>query len=134
VDRTFCHRAAVFAAGLTLAFGLAGRPSPAALDMAIGDGNVVKNAPLSSCNSKAQSALISVLGKAAEYGDTGNWEGYGATDASGNSFAAAAIHCYPLDQVSGYLVTFTCASQTPPAVETADAICTKLATAFGGQP
>jgi hypothetical protein len=133
VARTLA-RVTVVAAGFVLAVGLAGRPAPAALDMVIGDKNVVKNEPLSSCNTKAQSALISVLGKAAEYGDTGNWEGYGATDASGNSFAAAAIHCYPLDAVSGYLVTFTCASQTPPATETASVICTKLAAAFGGQP
>ena len=126
-------RAAVAAAGFALAVGLAGRPAPAALDMVIGDRTVVKSEPLSSCNTKAQSALNAVLGKAAEYGDTGNWEGYGATDSSGNSFAAAAIHCYPLDAVSGYVVTFTCAAQTPPATETASVICTKLAAAFGGQ-
>jgi hypothetical protein len=131
VASTFA-RAAVVAAGFTLAVGLAGRPAPAALDLVVGDRTVVKNEPLTSCNTKAQSALNSVLGKAAEYGDTGNWEGYGATDSSGNSFAAAAIHCYPLDAVSGYLVTFTCAAQTPPATETASAICTKLAAAFGG--
>jgi hypothetical protein len=125
-------RIALVTAGLALAIGLAGRPAAAALDMVVGDKNVVKNEPLSTCNSKAQSALILVLGKAAEYGDTGNWEGYGATDASGNSFATAAIHCYPLDDVNGYLVTFTCAAQTPPATETATVICTKLATAFGG--
>jgi hypothetical protein len=132
VPRTFA-RGAVIAAGFALTVGLAGRPAPAALDMVIGDRTVVKNEPLSSCNAKAQGALDSVLGKAAEYGDTGNWEGYGATDSSGNSFAAAAIHCYPLDAVSGYLVTFTCAAQTPPATETASVICTKLAAAFGGQ-
>jgi hypothetical protein len=126
-------RSAMLALGLGVAFGLAGRPAPAALDMVIGARNVVKNEPLSSCNKKAQSALISVLGKAAEYGDTGDWEGYGAIDSSGNSFAAAAVHCYPLDEINGYVVTFTCAAQTPPAVETADVICQKLATAFGGQ-
>ena len=126
-------RVAVFSAGLALAVGLAGLPAPAALDMVIGEKNVVRNEALASCNSKAQSALNSVLGKAAEYGDTGSWEGYGATDSSGSSFAAAAIHCYPLDAVNGYLVTFTCAAQTPPATETASGICTKLAAAFGGR-
>lgn len=129
--RTFA-RIAVVMTGFTLAAGLAGRPAAAALDMVIGDRTVVKNSPLSACNAKAQSALNSVLGKSAEYGDTGNWEGYGATDSSGGSFAAAAIHCYPLDAVSGYLVTFTCAAQTPPATEAASVICTKLAAAFGG--
>ena len=90
-------RFAVAAAAFVLAVGLAGRPAPAALDMVIGEKNVVKNESLSSCNGKAQSALSSVLGTAAEYGDTGSWEGHGATDASGNSFAVAAIHCYPLE-------------------------------------
>jgi hypothetical protein len=132
VARTFA-RLAIAAAAFALVVGLGGKPAPAALDMVVGDKTVVKNEALSSCNTKAQSALILVLGKAAEYGDTGDWEGYGATDASGNSFAAAAIHCYPLDAVSGYLVTFTCAAQTPPATETPSAICTKLAAAFGGQ-
>ncbi len=122
------------AIGLVFAFGAARASAPAALDVVVGDRNVVKNQPLSSCNSKAQSALASVLGKPAEIGDTGEWEGYGATDASGNSFAAAAIHCWPLDDVSGYLVTFTCASQTPPATEPASIICSKLSAAFGGQP
>ena len=127
-----CIRAALVAIGFAIAVGLAGRPAPAALDMVIGDKNVVKNEPLSSCNSKAQSALISVLGKAAEYGETGSWEGYGATDGSGNSFATAAIHCYPLDDVNGYLVTFTCAAQTPPADRKRKRDLHKLATAFGG--
>ncbi|MBV9718511.1 MAG: hypothetical protein JOZ77_04285 [Candidatus Eremiobacteraeota bacterium] len=118
---------------MSLAVGVTGRPASAALDFFIGARTVVKDAPLSACNGKARDALISVLGKAAEYGDTGNWEGLGATDASGNSFAAAAVHCYPLDAVHGYLVTLTCAAQTPPATESASVICGKLATAFGGQ-
>jgi hypothetical protein len=126
-------RAAFAAVGLAVALGMAGRPAPAALDVFVGARNVVRDEPLSSCNSKARDALSSVLGKAAEYGDTGNWEGYGATDASGNSFAAAAIHCYPLDDIHGYVVTFTCAAQTPPATESASIICGKLADAFGGQ-
>jgi hypothetical protein len=131
VAKTLRTRAAVAAVILALAFGLAGRPAPAALDVVVGARNVVKNASLSSCNDKARSALSTVLGKAAEYGDTGNWEGYGATDSSGNSFAAASIACYPLDDVHGYLVLFTCAAQSPPATESASVICGKLADAFG---
>jgi hypothetical protein len=134
VATTFCTRLVVLALGLSLAFGLTGKPAPAALDVTVGARNVVKNQPLSSCNSKASDALTSVLGKAAEYGDTGNWVGYGAIDASGNSFAAAAIHCYPLDAIQGYVVTFTCAAQSPPATEAASVICGKLTAAFGAQP
>ncbi len=132
--KTFGTRIAVFGIGFALVFGLAGIPAPAALDMYVGARTVVRNESLSSCNDKAKHALISVLGRAASYGDTGNWEGIGAIDTSGNSFAAAAVHCYPLDQVRGYVVTFTCAAQTPPATETAGVICDKLAAAFGGQP
>jgi hypothetical protein len=113
---------------------LAGRPAAAALDTVIGAQDVVKNEPLSSCNTKARSALGSALGKVYEMGDTGQWEGIGAIDAAGNSFAAAAIHCYPIDDVTGYLVTFTCATQSPPATESASVLCGKLAAAFGGQP
>ncbi len=132
--KTFRHRVMAFATGLALTFGLAGTTAPAALDMVVGSRNIVKNEPVSSCDTKASQALISVVGKAAEYGDTGSWLGSGESDASGNSFAAAAIHCYPLDDVNGYLVTFTCAAQTPPSTETASVICDQLATAFGGHP
>jgi hypothetical protein len=46
----------------------------------------------------------------------------------GNSLAAAAVHCYPAD--TGYVVTFTCAVQAPPYQDSANGLCTKLATAF----
>jgi hypothetical protein len=134
VARTFRTRITVCGVSFALAFGLAGTRAPAALDMYVGARNVVKDEPLSSCNGKAKNALISVLGKAASYGDTGNWLGIGAIDPSGSSFAAATIHCYPLDALHGYVVTFTCAAQTPPATEAASVICDKLATAFGGSP
>ncbi len=130
--RTFGARAAVLAVALSLAFGLTGRPAPAALDVVVGARNVVKDEPLSSCDTKASQALVSVLGRSAEVGNTHQWEAAGATDTAGNSFAAAAIHCYPLDG-TGYVVTFTCAAQTPPAPETASVICGQLADSFGGQ-
>jgi hypothetical protein len=112
--------------------GLSGTPAQAAFDVVVGARNVVNNEPLSACDSKASHALISVLGKAAEIGDTHEWEGAGAVDTAGNSFAAAAVHCYPLDG-TGYVVTFTCAAQTPPAPETASVICSQLADSFTGQ-
>jgi hypothetical protein len=127
------NRVGSLALGFSLALGLSGRPAQAALDVVVGARNVVKNEPLSSCDSKASSALISVLGRSAEIGDTHEWEATGATDTAGNSFAAAAVHCYPLDG-TGYVVTFTCAAQTPPAPETASVICGQLADKFGGQP
>lgn len=122
----------VLAVLLALALGLAARPASAALDVVVGARNVVKDEPLSSCDTKASRSLISVLGKAAEVGNLHEWEAMGAVDTAGSSFAAAAIHCYPLDG-TGYVVTFTCAAQTPPAPETAAVICQQLASLFGGE-
>ena len=130
MTRTTGYRFALLAGGFALAFGMAGTNSSAAIDLAVGARNVVKNQPVSACNSKAKTALNAVLQNAAEIGegDTGEWEAYGAADSSGHPSAGAAIHCYPID--NGYVVTFTCAAQVPPNPDTASALCTKLAAAF----
>jgi hypothetical protein len=130
MSKVLRRRAAASAVCLVLAFGLAGTSAPAALDLIVGDQKVVKDQPLSSCNAKAKDALNAVLQNASEVDDTGEWKATGTADASGNSFSAAAVHCYPLDDNS-YLVTFTCAAQAPPNPDTASAICTKLSAAFG---
>jgi hypothetical protein len=124
------HRVAVLATSFVLTFALTATAAPAALDMFVGARKVVKSQSVASCNAKAKDALNGVLQNALEVGtgDTGEWKAYGAPDASGNSFAAAAVHCYPLDD--GYLVTFTCTAQVPPNPDTASALCAKLATAF----
>jgi hypothetical protein len=131
VGRTFRRRVAAFAVALPLVFSLGGTLAPAALDVSVGARKVVKSQPVTACNAAAKSALNAVLADAAEVGegDTGEWKASGAPDASGSSFAVAAIHCYPLED--GYVVTFTCATQIPPNPDTASALCTKLATAFG---
>ena len=130
--RPIYTRFAVLTAAFALAFGFAGRPARAALDVNVGARNVVKSGPLGDCDGKASRALVSVLGKSAEIGDTHEWVAQGAVDNAGSSFAAAAVHCYPLDG-GGYVVTFTCAAQTPPAPESATVICSQLADKFGGQ-
>ncbi len=129
---TSVYRVALFTAAVALTFGMAGATSSAALDMVVGARKVVKNEPLSNCNTQAKNALNAVLQDAAEVGtgDTGEWKANGAPDASGHSSAAAAVHCYPLD--TGYFVTFTCVVQVPPNPDSATALCAKLATAFGG--
>jgi hypothetical protein len=127
------NRVGTVALAFSLAIGLTGRPAQAALEVVVGARNVVPNEPVSSCDSKAGRALISVLGRSAEIGDTHEWEGTGAVDTAGNSFAAAAVHCYALG-ATGYVVTFTCAAQTPAAPEAASVICSQLADHFGGQP
>jgi hypothetical protein len=131
VARMSYHRVALLVAGLALAFGLTGTVAPAALDMYVGARTIVKSEPLSDCNTKAKSALNAVLENALEADDTGQWQAYGTLDSSGHSSAAAAIHCYPVD--NGYLVTFTCAVQAPPNPDTASALCAKVAAAFGAK-
>jgi hypothetical protein len=133
VVMTLARRTALLSGLVAVALGVSATPSRAALDMVVGARQIVKNAPLSDCNSKAKAALNAVLQDAAEVGsgDTGEWQAYGAPDQSGHPSSAAAVHCYPID--TGYVVTFTCAVQVPPNVDTASALCTKLATAFGGK-
>jgi hypothetical protein len=131
--RTVARRTALFSAACAAAFGMTTTTSPAALDFAVGARTVVKSEPVSNCNAQARKTLDAVLQDAAEVGsgDTGEWRAYAAPDASGHPSAAAAIHCYPLDD--GYLATFTCAVQVPPNPDSAAALCTKLATAFGSK-
>ena len=130
--KTFCNRLLVLAVGVALAVGASTTRAPAALDVYVGARKVVKGQPVSACNAGAATALNAVLQNATEMGtgDTGEWKALGAPDSSGNSFAAAAIHCYPLDD--GYLVTFTCAAQVPPNADSASAICDKVTAAFPG--
>jgi len=127
--RTWCTRVALFGAAFALAFGVLATPASAGVDLAVGAKKVVKGEPLSSCNDKAKIALNAVLENALEVGgDTGEWRASAAPDSQGNSSAAAAVHCYPVD--TGYVVTFTCAVQAPPYQDSANGLCTKLATAF----
>ncbi len=124
-------RAALFTAVLTSAFVLGSAPAPAALDMVVGARRVVQNEPVSTCSSKAKTALSAQLPTVFEAGDgTGQWLGYGTADSTGHSSAAAAIHCYPVG--NGYVVTFTCAVDQPPNPEDASTLCGKLAGSFGG--
>jgi hypothetical protein len=129
VIRTSRTRVALVGSAIALAFGTLAAPASASLDMAIGARKVVKSEPISSCNQKAKTALNSLLENASEIGEgTGEWKAYAAPDHTGNPPAAAAVHCYPID--NGYVVTFTCAVQSPPYQDTAAGLCTKLATAF----
>ena len=127
------NRFALFSAACAVAFGMMTTTSPAALDFVVGARTVVKSEPVSNCNAQARKTLDAVLQDAAEVGsgDTGEWRAYAAADASGHSSAAAAIHCYPLDD--GYLATFTCAVEVPRNPDSATALCTKLAAAFGSK-
>ena len=125
------NRVTVLAVAFALVFGSATTKSSAALDVFVGARKVVNGQSETLCNANAKSALSAVLQDVSEVGsgDTGEWKAASAPDSSGNSFAGAAIHCYPLD--SGYLVMFTCAAQVPPNQDTASALCAKITAAFG---
>jgi hypothetical protein len=126
------QRVALIAAASTLGVAMAGTTANAALDMVDGARSVVQHKPISDCSAKAKSALNSVLQGAFEAGaGTGQWMAFGTPDSAGNSAASAAIHCYPIND--GYVVTLTCAVDTPPYPDSANVLCTKLATAFGIQ-
>lgn len=130
MDKAHRGRIALWIGALLANAALVTAAAPAAVDMTVGTREVVQNHPLSDCSSRAKNALSSVLQNAAEAGvGTGQWLAYGPADASGASTSAAAIHCFPLDK--GYVVTFTCAVQTPPNADTASALCTKITGAFG---
>lgn len=123
-------RFASFAAAFVLCFAVTSVAAPAALDMAIGTRLVVANEPVSDCSTKAKNALNSVLQNAFEAGEgTGQWLAYGPLDTAGNASATAAVHCFPVD--TGYVVTFTCATEVPPNADSAVGLCTKLSAAFG---
>jgi hypothetical protein len=129
VTRISRRRVALLAGGLVVAFGWLSTRAPAALDVNVGAAKIVQSQPVSACNNAAKSALNAVLQNAVELGgDTGEWLAFAAPDSANGSTAAAAINCYPL--AGSYLATFTCAAQVPPSVDSATALCTKLATAF----
>jgi hypothetical protein len=129
VTQTSRYRATLFAVGLTAAIGFLPAKAPAALDMALGERQVVKDQPISACNAGARSALTALFAYAQELGSgTGEWIAYGKPDTANGSTTVASVHCYPLDP--GFVVTFTCAAQVPPSTDSASAICTKLGAAF----
>ena len=131
--RTHRFRLVAFAIGLGIALTISTAPAPAAVDMVAGPRHIVTGTGVADCNAKAKTALNAVLTNAFEaVAGTGEWIAYGVLNAIGKPEAAAAVHCYPLD--NGYLVTFTCAVQLPTSTNlTANDLCTKLDTAFGAK-
>jgi hypothetical protein len=112
-----------FAANLALASA----PASAALDVVVAPQASVQNKPFSDCTTRAKNALTSVMQNAVEAGTgSGHWVGVQKID--GSIAASAVIECHPVD--TGYHASFTCAVQVPPNPDTANALCTKLTTAF----
>ena len=122
-------RLAAFLAAAAIDFAVCAAPAPAALDVVVGDSRVVQNQPLTDCNTRAQSALTAVLQRPIEAGDgTGEWGALTKVEAPATPPEAGSIHCFPIG--NGYLVTFECAVEIPPATQSAADLCTKLSAAF----
>lgn len=122
---------AVVTAALALAMGATALRAPAALDMALGDRKVVENQPVSACDASARTALTQVVDNATEIGASSQWVGAAPATGPDGITATAVIHC--VGTGSGYIVTFTCATQVPPNSDSAGALCAKLSAAFGAQ-
>ena len=122
-------RLAAILAAAAIDFAVCAAPAPAALDVAMGESRVVDNQPLSDCNTRAQAALTAVLQRPDEVGDgTGEWRALTKVEAPATPPEAGSIHCFPIG--NGYLVTFECAVEIPPAAQSATDLCTKLTAAF----
>ena len=121
----FRAAAAIAAAACTFFAGTA--PARAALDMVVAPQSAVANKPFSDCSARAKNALTAVMQSAVEAGTgSGNWVGIHRID--GSVSASAVVECHPVD--TGYVASFTCAVQVPPNADTANALCTKIGTAF----
>ena len=117
--------------GFALCMSATAMRAPAALDMAIGDHRVVENQPVTACDAAAKAALTSVVNDATEIGSSSQWVGTAPASGPDGSVATAVIHCIAVG--TGYLVTFTCATQVPPNPDSASALCAKLSSAFEGK-
>lgn len=123
----FRYRGALLIGAFALNIGLASLPASAALDLVVAQQSVVPNKPVSDCSSRAKGALTSVMQDATEAGaGSGHWVGVQRLE--GSIAASAVIECHP--DGGGYRAGFTCAVQIPPNPDTANALCTKLTTAF----
>jgi hypothetical protein len=121
------YRGALLIGAFALNIGLASLPASAALDLVVAQQAVVPNKPFSDCSARAKNALSSVFQNPTEAG-TGSGHWVGVSRMEGSVSAAAVIECHP--DAGGYHAGFTCAVQVPPNPDTANALCTKLTTAF----
>jgi hypothetical protein len=133
VKFAFAQRRSLFVACLIAALALSAGGARAGIVMSTGIRYVAGSAPVSQCSTKAQTALDAFLGNATESPPgSGDWIATGPVGGIGPVTASAVVRCSPVGD--GYVVTFTCAVQTPENPFTADALCIDVARAFSGQP
>jgi hypothetical protein len=121
------YRGALLIGAFALNIGFASSPANAALDLVVAQQSVVPNKPFADCSARAKNALTSVMQNASEAG-TGSGQWVGVQRLEGSVAASAVIECHP--DAGGYRAGFTCAVQVPPNPDSANALCTKLTTAF----
>ena len=121
------YRGALLIGAFALNIGLASSPASAALDLVVAQQSVVPNKPFADCSTRAKNALQSVMQDATEAG-TGSGHWVAVQRVEGSIAASAVIECHP--DAGGYRAGFTCAVQVPPNPDSANALCTKLTTAF----
>jgi hypothetical protein len=123
----------LFAAALVFGVLLCSAAAPAAVDMSSGLRYVIAKGTPDECSSKAQAALGAYLQSPSESAQgSGEWIARGPIGATGPSTASAVVSCYPVG--GGYVVTFTCAVQTPGNPYAANDLCLDIAHKFSGKP
>lgn len=124
-------RRIVLAASLVLGVLLCNTAAPAAVDMSTGLRYVIPTGSADECSSKAKTALGAYLQNATESSPgSREWIATGPTGARATT-AAATVRCYPVGK--GYVVTFTCAVQTPANPYAANDLCLDVAHNFSGK-
>lgn len=125
-------RRLIFAAGLALSVLLCSTAVPAAIDMSTGLRYVIPNGSADDCSNKAKTALTAYLQNVNESAaGSREWMATGPIGAHGATTSAATVRCYPVGK--GYVVTFTCAVETPNNPYAANDLCLDVAHNFSGK-
>jgi len=126
-------RTRIFSAALIGGLLLCTTAAPAEVDLSTGIRYVIDSGTIPDCGVKAKAALNAFLQGASESGP-GEWLATGPIGATGptTTTAAGTVHCYT--NGGGYIVTFTCAVETPNNPYDANALCLDIAHNFSGKP
>jgi len=127
------RRLSIFAAAVAALAVWSASAAPAAVEMSTGIRYVMDTGTLADCSAKAKTALGAYLQNVTEASpDSGEWIAFGQNGATSSATSSAAVRCYALPK--GYVVTFTCAVQSPENPYNADALCLDVAHNFSGKP
>jgi hypothetical protein len=131
------HRSHFFALALMLGLLASSATAPAAVDMTTGIRYTFADGTMAQCGTKAAAALNAYLQNATETPPgSGDWIATGPIGVNGPQAVTASgtVHCYPSPSGSGYVVTFSCAVQTPENPYRAGPLCLDIAHNFSGEP